>query len=100
MSMSWQTKNGPKHANYFGSLTQASTCRVGGHGPNCVDTFVPFSAMLPMVHPNDIVVGGWDISSMNLADSMRRSKVRSCLRDFILSGMCVTRLVRLKSFPR
>jgi len=75
MSMSWQTKNGPKHANYFGSLTQASTCRVGGHGPNCVDTFVPFSAMLPMVHPNDIVVGGWDISSMNLADSMRRSKV-------------------------
>jgi len=28
-----------------------------------------------MVHPNDIVLGGWDISSMSLADAMERSKV-------------------------
>jgi len=75
MKMSWPTKNGDKTANYFGSVTQASTCRLGGHGPNCVDTYVPFSAMLPMVNPNDLVIGGWDISSMNLADAMRRSKV-------------------------
>ena len=75
--MSWPTKNGDKTANYFGSVTQASTCRLGGHGPNCVDTYVPFSAMLPMVSPNDLVIGGWDISSMNLADAMRRSKARA-----------------------
>ena len=31
--------------------------------------------MLPMVHPNDLVIGGWDISSMNLADAMKRAKV-------------------------
>jgi myo-inositol-1-phosphate synthase len=28
-----------------------------------------------MVHPNDLVVGGWDISGMNLADAMDRAKV-------------------------
>ncbi|KAL3907888.1 MAG: hypothetical protein SGPRY_010010 [Prymnesium sp.] len=75
LGMSWQTKNGEKKANYYGSVTQASTCRLGGHGANCVDTYVPFSSLLPMVSPNDLVVGGWDISSMNLADSMRRAKV-------------------------
>jgi len=31
--------------------------------------------MLPMVHPNDIVLGGWDISKKNLADAMERSQV-------------------------
>ena len=71
MSMTWQTKNGGKQANYFGSVTQASTCRLGGHGANHVDAYVPFSQLLPMVKPNDIIVGGWDISSMNLADSMK-----------------------------
>jgi myo-inositol-1-phosphate synthase len=30
-----------------------------------------------MVHPNDLVVGGWDISGMNLADAMDRAKVLS-----------------------
>ena len=28
-----------------------------------------------MVHPNDLVVGGWDISNANLADAMKRAKV-------------------------
>merc|ERR1719408_986230 len=75
MGMSWETKEGVKKANYFGSLTQASTCRLGGHGPNHQDVHVPFSSLLPMVHPNDLVVGGWDISKANLADAMKRSQV-------------------------
>ena len=28
-----------------------------------------------MVHPNDLVIGGWDISKSNLADAMKRAKV-------------------------
>jgi len=28
-----------------------------------------------MVHPNDLVLGGWDINSMNLADAMDRASV-------------------------
>lgn len=31
--------------------------------------------MLPMVSPNDLVIGGWDISKMNLKDSMERAQV-------------------------
>jgi len=26
-----------------------------------------------MVNPNDVVLGGWDISSINLADAMARA---------------------------
>ena len=40
-STAWQTKDGEKRANYIGSLTQASTCRLGGHGPQHAG-FVPF----------------------------------------------------------
>jgi len=28
-----------------------------------------------MVHPNDLVIGGWDISRMNLAQAMDRAAV-------------------------
>jgi myo-inositol-1-phosphate synthase len=28
-----------------------------------------------MAHPNDFVIGGWDISSLNLADAMKRAEV-------------------------
>lgn len=67
------TKDGLRTPNYFGSLTQASTCRVGNF--NGEEVHVPFKSLLPMVEPNDIVLGGWDISNMNLADSMERAKV-------------------------
>jgi myo-inositol-1-phosphate synthase len=39
------------------------------------EVFVPFHGILPMVNPNDLVVGGWDISSMNLAAAMERGAV-------------------------
>lgn len=53
---------------FLGSLTQASTTRLG-------EIYVPFSELLPMVHPDDICVDGWDISSNNLAESMERAQV-------------------------
>lgn len=44
---------------------QASTVRLGNDRfGNSVH--VPFSSLLPMVHPNDLVVGGWDISAMSI----------------------------------
>jgi len=73
--MEWETKEGKHKANYFGSLTQASTCRLGGTGHNHADVHIPFSSLLPMVHPNDIVLGGWDISGHNLAEAMGRAQV-------------------------
>lgn len=39
------------------------------------DTYVPMNCLVPMVNPNDLVIGGWDINNMNLADAMERAKV-------------------------
>ena len=44
--MSWETKEGVQKANYFGSLTQASTCRIGAF--NNEEVHVPFKSVLPM----------------------------------------------------
>lgn len=33
------------------------------------------NALVPMVNPNDLVIGGWDINNLNLADAMERAKV-------------------------
>ncbi|XP_068776292.1 inositol-3-phosphate synthase 1 [Struthio camelus] len=73
LGLSWMTKTGRKKANYYGSLLQASTACLGA-GP-AGDVYVPFRDLLPMVHPNDIVFDGWDISSLNLAEAMRRAEV-------------------------
>lgn len=31
--------------------------------------------VLPLVNPDDVVIGGWDISSLNLAQAMKRAQV-------------------------
>ncbi len=67
------TKDGLRKPNYWGSITQAATCRVGNYKGE--EVHAPFSSLLPMVHPNDLVIGGWDISNLNLADAMERAKV-------------------------
>ncbi|KAL0461239.1 UNVERIFIED_CONTAM: Inositol-3-phosphate synthase [Sesamum latifolium] len=71
--ISWATKDKVQQANYFGSLTQASSIRVGSF--NGEEIYAPFKSLLPMVNPDDVVFGGWDISNMNLADAMGRAKV-------------------------
>ncbi|CAJ1856335.1 unnamed protein product [Sphenostylis stenocarpa] len=71
--ISWATKDKIQQANYFGSLTQASAVRVGSFQGE--EIYAPFKSLLPMVNPDDIVFGGWDISNMNLADAMARAKV-------------------------
>ncbi|EAA61811.1 hypothetical protein AN7625.2 [Aspergillus nidulans FGSC A4] len=73
--LSWETKEGPRAANYYGSLVMSSTIKLGTDSKTGEEINIPFNDMLPMVHPNDLVIGGWDISSMNLADSMDRAQV-------------------------
>ncbi|XP_041982021.1 inositol-3-phosphate synthase [Aricia agestis] len=72
--LSWNTKNGKMDSNWFGSITQASTVRLG-LDENGADVYTRMSQLLPMVHPDDLVIDGWDISPMNLADAMVRAKV-------------------------
>lgn len=73
--LTWQTREGIQKANYFGSLVMASTVKLGRESKSGEDVNVPFHNMLPMTHPNDFVIGGWDISSLPLADAMDRAKV-------------------------
>lgn len=54
--ISWQKRSKTIQSNYYGSVTQASTIRVGALEGK--DVYVPFGSLLPMVHPNDLVIGG------------------------------------------
>ncbi|CAK1586732.1 unnamed protein product [Parnassius mnemosyne] len=72
--ISWNTKNGKMEPNWYGSITQASTVRLGIDEKGN-DFYVGMSELLPMVHPDDLVIDGWDISPLNLAESMVRAKV-------------------------
>jgi len=74
MGISWRTNKGVQTPNYYGSLTQCSTLKLG-IDENGEDVFIPFNKILPMVNPNEIVYGGWDINNMNLAEAMERAQV-------------------------
>lgn len=73
--ISWHTKDGEQQPNYIGSLVRASTVQLGVDPETGKSIYVPISDMLPMVHPNDFVITGWDISSMPLDQAMARGKV-------------------------
>ncbi|KAN0041855.1 hypothetical protein ACTFIV_004405 [Dictyostelium citrinum] len=70
----WNTKQGLQTPNYFGSVVMSSTIRMG-MDENGRDAYIPLKNLIPMVHPNDIVFGGWDINNANLAEAMQRAQV-------------------------
>ncbi|KAI2463793.1 myo-inositol-1-phosphate synthase [Annulohypoxylon bovei var. microspora] len=71
----WETREGSRAANYYGSVIMSSTMKLGTDPRTMKEVNIPFHDVLPMVHPNDLVIGGWDISSMNLAAAMDRAAV-------------------------
>lgn len=71
--ITWMTKDGLRKPNYWGSLTQAATVRVGNYEGE--EVYAPFKSLVPMADPNEFVIGGWDISGLNMAEAMERSKV-------------------------
>ena len=72
--LTWDTKTGTQTANYFGSLTQCSTIRLGNTDDGN-EVHVPFNTVLPMISPSDLVIGGWDISGMDMASALKRAQV-------------------------
>lgn len=72
--LSFETKEGVVKANYFGSVTQSSTIYLGQSAEGR-DFYTPMKDVIPMVDPNQLYIDGWDISSLNIADSMKRAKV-------------------------
>jgi myo-inositol-1-phosphate synthase len=73
--LSWETREGTNESNYYGSLLMASTVKLGVDSKTGEEFNIPFHRLLPMVHPNDLVISGWDISGLNLAEAMDRARV-------------------------
>jgi myo-inositol-1-phosphate synthase len=79
--LTWETKRGEAHATYYGSFTQCVTTKVGmkvvkeGEKEVIEDVYKVINELLPMVNPNDLVIGGWDISSMDMFNAAKRAKV-------------------------
>lgn len=71
----WDTREGKRAANYYGSVIMGSTVKLGTDSSTGEEIYVPFNTLLPMVHPNDLVIGGWDISGLNMAEAMDRAQV-------------------------
>lgn len=74
-NITWHTKSGVQQPNYIGSLIRASTVRIGTDPSTGHDVHIPISDVLPMVHPNDLVLGGWDISGLSMDKAMERAQV-------------------------
>ena len=72
--LSWRTKEGVQKANYYGSVTQCSTTRLGSDKKGN-DVHVALNKLVPLLDPNTIEFGGWDISNRNLGEAMRAAKV-------------------------
>jgi len=92
--ITWRTNKGVQQPNYWGSVTQASTLRLGSDESGD-DVFLPFHRILPMVNPNDIVFGGWDINGANLVEAMERAQVL----DYDLQRQLVPYLKDIKPLP-
>jgi myo-inositol-1-phosphate synthase len=73
--LSWESREGKITSNYYGSVVMGSTLKLGNDAETGEEVNIPFNKVLPMVHPNDLVLGGWDINSMNIADAMDRAAV-------------------------
>ena len=79
LNVSWETKNGEMHPNFYGSFTQSATTHVGfKHDPmtkKLADVHKPIKELLPMANPVDFVISGWDISKDNLFAAAKKAKV-------------------------
>lgn len=98
--LAWDTREGKREANYYGSVIMGSTIKLGTDSKSGEEINIPFHDMLPMVHPNDLVVGGWDISSLNLADAMDRAKVlEPSLKELVRKEMAELKPLRSIYYP-
>ena len=91
----WETREGKRAANYYGSVVMSSTIKLGTEAETGKEINIPFHDVLPMVHPNDLVIGGWDISGMNLADAMDRAAVL----EPTLKGLVKKEMAEMKPLP-
>lgn len=96
----WDTREGEQAANYYGSVVMASTMKLGVDSTTGEEINLPIHDMLPMVHPNDLAIGGWDISGMSLAESMDRAQVlEPTLKQLVRKEMAVMKPLPSVYYP-
>lgn len=93
--ITWHNKDGEQTPNFYGSLVRASTIRLGHDSKTGKDIYVPFGSVLPTVHPNDLVIGGWDISGATIDAATTRAKVL----DYDLQRQLVPLTQGMKPLP-
>lgn len=71
----WKSRRGTETPNFYGSLVMASTIGLGFDETTGREVFAPIYQLAPFVDPKDLVIGGWDISALDLAASCERAKV-------------------------
>lgn len=71
----WKSRRGVETPNFYGSLIMASSVALGYDEAAGKEVFAPIFQLAPFVDPKNLVIGGWDISSLNLADSCDRAMV-------------------------
>lgn len=74
-NISWETRRGRQQPNFYGSLIMASSVLIGQEEETNKDVYVPFFNVAPFVHPNNLIIGGWDINGANLAEATARAQV-------------------------
>lgn len=86
--LTWRTRTGVKKANWFGSVLNTGVMKLGHDAKTGADVHVPLKSVVPLVNPDDMIIGGWDINDMRLGDAMRRSEVLDVnLQDQLYSEM-------------
>mmetsp|Transcript_19121 Transcript_19121/g.18252 ORF Transcript_19121/g.18252 Transcript_19121/m.18252 type:complete len:247 (+) Transcript_19121:247-987(+) len=78
-NIEFETKQGTQKSNFYGSFTQSATTHIGfkynEEEGDLQDVFKPINELLPMAHPCDFEVSGWDISNKNLYEACKRARV-------------------------
>lgn len=75
LNLQWKTRRGIQKPNFYGSLLLASTVHIGQSSYDGSDVYLPWNKLVPLNAPEDIVLGGWDISSKNMYQSVKRAQV-------------------------
>ncbi|ODV87777.1 hypothetical protein CANARDRAFT_20511 [[Candida] arabinofermentans NRRL YB-2248] len=92
--LQFHTKEGLIKANYYGSVTQSATIKLGVDAKG-EDVYAPFNSLLPMVSPNDFAVTGWDINGENLYSAMNRAHVL----EYDLQAQLKDEMAKIKPLP-
>lgn len=72
--LTWETKEGVHQSNWLGSVAMMGTMKIGTN-EKAQEVYAPIRSLVPLLHPDDIEVSGWDISARPLSAAMRNAKV-------------------------